>query len=137
MTHDEHVQVAKSGGAGGSPHERARRSTSHLRPVDTSAQLAEYNRLKAAGELEDACTIAFYITHLRITLGGVKRLVRTSCELLALGLFPWRRTADTLVPMVEEHTAFLMMVWLAFPGLQSWDRVRFTNGAHNWRTSEL
>jgi len=100
----------------------------HVRNVDTDAQLAAYERMRDAGELADATTFSFYFAHLLITLGGVTRLLRTSRQLFGMSLRPRAATdADDLATMVSEHTAFLANIWVAFPGLQTWDRVRFTD----------
>lgn len=116
-THDDYVIFESAPGTG-----------AHARRVDTDKQLAGYERMRDAGELADACTFSFYYSHLLITLGGVTRLIRTSRQLFGLALRPRMATdADTLATMVSEHTAFLANIWVAFPGLQTWDRVRFTD----------
>lgn len=99
----------------------------HTRSVNTDAQLAAYERMRDAGKLANACTLHFWYTHLLVTVGGVKRLVRTSKKLFGLALFSQQGAADELVDMIADHTAFLGMVWVAFPGLQSWTRVKFSN----------
>ena len=120
MTHDKHV--LRHGDDDG-------RSDSHIRSVDVAAQLADYKHMNAAGKLQDACTFQFYLAHLMITLGGVRVLVRTAAQLFFIALFPSFCSADFISMMVTEHTVFLGNIWKAFPGLQSWTRVRFSNAA--------
>ena len=119
LTHDKHVIRSGDDDNG----------HSHIRSVDVAAQLADYKQMNADGKLQDACTFQFYFAHLMITLGGVRALVRTSAQLFFIALFPSFCSADFISMMVCEHTAFLGNVWKAFPGLQSWTRVRFSNAA--------